>query len=175
MVHIVAHTVVDERPGGGAAILLAPGDGEDGVLSPAEIAGLDYRVAVTVLAACRSALGWGEGGASLASLTGSFLAAGSQAVVATLWDVGDEATAVFMERFYHHLGHADSPARALHDAKADLRADPRWASPALWAPYIVIGESGALTESPGLGPWWPAVAGILLAVVVWVGWRRRRG
>jgi hypothetical protein len=139
VVHLVTHTVVDERPGRGAAILLSKSAGEDGLLNPEEIVALDYRVDLTVLAACRSALGWGEGASSLTSLTGSFLAAGSAGVVATLWDVGDLAAATFMEQFYYELGRGSAPAAALRAAKLRLRRDPRWVEPMLWAPYVLVG------------------------------------
>ena len=171
VVHLATHTVIDERPGRGAAILLAPAQGDDGLLTPDEIAGLDDRAALTVLAACRTALGPGEDGQALASLTGSFLAAGSQSVVATLWDVGDSATAIFMQQLYWELGEGLTPAEALRAAKRHLRADPRWRRPDLWAGYVLVGEAPAVV--PRRVPW--ALLGTLLAaaVLAWSVLRRR--
>jgi Tfp pilus assembly protein PilF len=111
VVHLATHTVIDERPGRGAAILLTPETGDDGLLDPEEIARIGNRSDLTVLAACRTALGPGEDGRALSSLTGAFLAAGSRGVVATLWDVDDAATAAFMEQFYWHLGRGLPPPR----------------------------------------------------------------
>ena len=141
VVHFATHTVIDERPGRGAAILLTASGEDDGLLSPEEIAGADDRSDLTVLAACRTALGSEEDGRALASLTGAFLAAGSRAVVATLWDVGDAASAAFMEQLYHQLGQGYAPAEALRRAKLRLREDPRWASPHLWSGYVLTGEA----------------------------------
>jgi tetratricopeptide (TPR) repeat protein len=163
VVHLATHAVIDERPGRGAAILLTPTAEDDGLLSPEEIAGLDDRSDLTVLAACRTALGPGENGQALASLTGSFLAAGSRAVVATLWDVGDAATAVFMEQFYWELSRGLTPAEALREAKRRLRADPRWNRSALWAGYVLIGDAPPLV--PKRRPWGWA-AGIALAAIL---------
>ncbi|MEA2600415.1 MAG: hypothetical protein QOF89_1407 [Acidobacteriota bacterium] len=163
VVHLATHTVIDERPGRGAAILLAPGggdDSDDGLLTPDEIARLDDRSALTVLAACRTALGPGEDGQALSSLTGSFLAAGSQSVVATLWDVGDAPTAAFMEQLYWELGQGLTPAEALRATKRRFRADPRWSRPDLWAGYVLVGEAPPVV--PRKIPWWWVVVGVLL-------------
>jgi CHAT domain-containing protein/tetratricopeptide (TPR) repeat protein len=164
VVHVATHTVIDERPGRGAAILLTASGDDDGLLSPQEIAALDDRSDLTVLAACRTAIGTGEEGQALASLTGAFLAAGSRAVVATLWDVGDAETAAFMEQLYYELGRGLPPAEALREAKRRLRADPRWNRPSLWAGYVLIGEAPAVV--PGRTPWAVWIAGAAVLTVL---------
>lgn len=151
IVHLATHTVIDERPGRGAAILFSPGgpgSEDDGLLYPEEIAGLQYRADLSVLAGCRTAVAPGNtDGDALASLTGSFLAAGSPAVLATLWEVRDDATAAFMEQLYHELGKGRRPAEALRRAKQRFRADPRWKRPDLWAGYVLIGEAPRVAYS----------------------------
>lgn len=171
VVHFATHTVIDERPGRGAAILLTAAGEDDGLLYPEEIARLRARSDLTVLAACRTALGPGGEGQALATLTGSFLAAGSRGVVATLWDVGDAATAAFMEQFYWELGQGRAPAEALRRAKLRLREDPRWRRPGLWAGYVLIGEAPAV--APGRRNWvvWIVAAGIAVTGVVGWMWR----
>lgn len=164
VVHFATHTVVDERPGGGAAILLTAEGEDDGLLSPREIAGLDGESDLTVLAACSTALGSDEGGGVLVSLTGSFLAAGSPAVVATLWDVGDSATAVFMEQLYAELGRGLPPDQALRQAKLRLRADPRWNRPALWAGYVLVGEGAPV--APRRQMLWVVGTGVLALLAI---------
>ena len=86
-------------------------------------------------------------GDALASLTGAFLASGSPGVLATLWEVGDEATATFMEQLYHELGKGRRPAEALRRAKQRLRQDPRWNRPDLWAGYVLTGEVPPVAHS----------------------------
>jgi len=168
VVHVATHTVIDERPGRGAAILLTASSADDGLLSPQEIAALDDRSDLTVLAACRTAIGTGEEGQALASLTGAFLAAGSRAVVATLWDVGDAETAAFMEQLYYELGRGLPPAEALREAKRRLRADPRWNRPSLWAGYVLIGEAPAVVPRRVPRAWWIAGGAVLAALVLLV-------
>lgn len=172
VVHLATHTVIDERPGRGAAILLTPEAGDDGLLDPEEIAHLGNRSDLTVLAACRTALGPGEDGRALTSLTGSFLAAGSRGVVATLWDVNDATTAAFMEQFYWQLGRGLTPAEALRETKRRLRADPRWRRPALWAGYVLIGNPPAVAERRL--PWIWILGAALAALALLIGWRGLR-
>jgi tetratricopeptide (TPR) repeat protein len=152
IVHLATHTVIDERPGRGAAILFSrggPGSEDDGLLYPEEIAGLQYRADLSVLAGCRTAAVSSEAGNgdALATLTGSFLAAGSPSVLATLWEVGDDATAAFMEQLYHELGKGRRPAEALRRAKQRFREDPRWKRPDLWAGYVLVGEAPRVAYS----------------------------
>ncbi len=120
----------------------------------------------TELATCRSALGGIEDGRAFASLTGSFLTAGSSAVVASLWDVGDEASAAFMSQFYYQLGRGHAPASALRRAKLRLRADPAWDRPELWAAFILIGDAPGVTQRR-LIPLWAWIAAALV-ISLWV-------
>jgi CHAT domain-containing protein len=175
VVHLATHTVIDERLGHAAAVLLSASAGDDGLLSPPEIAALDDRSDLTVLAACSTALGSGEEGQAFASLTGSFLAAGSRAVVATLWDVGDAETAVFMEQFYFELGRGRAPSEALRAVKRRLRADPRWNRPSLWAGYVLIGDAPPVVPRwRTRAAWTAAGVTLLLGLAILAAWRRFR-
>lgn len=165
VVHLATHTVIDERAGRGAAILLTPEEPDDGVLYPREIAALDLNVELTVLAACRTAISEDDAGSSIAGLTGAFLSAGSRGVVATLWDVGDQATAVFMEQFYWHLGKGATAAEALRRTKQRLRQDPEWSSPHLWAAYVLVGSGVPVTDPTRWGLWTAVGLAALLLVV----------
>ncbi|HYO15006.1 MAG TPA: CHAT domain-containing protein, partial [Thermoanaerobaculia bacterium] len=172
VVHFATHTVVDEGLGGGAAILLSSAGEDDGLLRPREIAELHGRTGLAVLAACRTALGsGGEDGRALASLTGSFLAGGSSAVVATLWDVGDTATAAFMEQLYAQLAKGLPPDEALRRAKLRVRADPRWKRPTLWAGYVLVGDAEPVAPRRGVWAAGWALGGLGMAVAL-LWWAR---
>ena len=158
VLHFATHAVVEEPPGRGAAIQLVPSGEDDGRLTPPEIAASGGAARLTVLAACRTALvSPGDEGRALASLTGSVLAAGGPAVVATLWDVDDEATATFMEQLYAQLARGLAPAEALRRAKERLRATPGWDRPALWSAYVLVGDGEPVVELR----WWRAADGAL--------------
>ncbi len=93
------------------------------------------------LSACQTALGKLVTGEGMVGLTQAFFFAGASSVVASLWNVNDEATARFMSLFYGHLGDGLSRAEALRLARVDLRRDERYRHPYYWAPYILLGEA----------------------------------
>ncbi len=174
VVHLATHTIVNGLPDQGAAILLSPDAEDDGLLRPAEIATFDYQVDLTVLAACRSALGAVEEGRAFASLTGSLLTAGSSGVIASLWDIGDEASATFMEQLYYQLGQGESPAEALRQAKLRLRADPAWNRPELWAAFILVGDAPPIVDRRTVPLWGWIVAGTVLLLLAAAVRRQRQ-
>jgi len=77
--------------------------GEDGFLTMSEVLGLRLHAEVTVLSACQTGLGREVPGEGVLGLARAFLYAGSRSVVASLWQVDDESTAMLMEGFYKSL------------------------------------------------------------------------
>ena len=146
----------------------------------AEIARTELRSELVVLSGCRTALdnrADAPPGNALASLAGSFLAAGARGVVASLWPVGDAAAGALMEQLYFELGRGVEPAEALRRAQARLASDPRWGDPSRWAGFVLLGRPAAIPADRSTGRFAP-VAGPLLALaggaLLWRS-RRRRG
>jgi CHAT domain-containing protein/Tfp pilus assembly protein PilF len=102
----------------------APADG--GILSAEAIAGLDLdRLELAVLSACDTGLGEVGGGEGVFGLQRAFHIAGCQNVIASLWQVDDEATAALMALFYHHLWQEKRPPlEALRQAQLTLYRHP---------------------------------------------------
>lgn len=172
VLHLATHTLVDEGSLGTSAIVLTPSGDDDGMLFPHEIVDLQLRAPLTVLASCRSGLGDLDGTSALSSLSGAFLTAGSSAVVASLWEVDDQASQVFMQQFYYQLSRHLAPHEALRQAKLRLRRDDRWNRPDIWAAFVLIGDA-----PPVVGKRWIHrfgwIVGLLL-VVIWGGYRSLR-
>ena len=59
-------------------------------------------------------------------------------VLVSQWDVSDLATAYLMDRFYSGFVAGHGKARALRTAQ--LAALERFNHPALWSPFVLIGE-----------------------------------
>jgi len=84
-------------------------------------------------------------GEGVVGLTGSFLYAGAERVVASLWSVEEKATTDLMVRFYQNMlnGHGGkklSPAAALREAQLSMWKKRRWESPYDWAGFVLQGE-----------------------------------
>ena len=146
VLHLATHAVVDEeRPQLSAVVLSqvdAHGKPQDGLIRLHEVYELPLNARLVVLSACRTALGRQVESEGLIGLARAFLHAGADAVLATLWDVDDRATAAFMTRFYDGLiTRKLSPAAALRSAQQAQRLDARWTDPRDWAGFVLIGFS----------------------------------
>jgi len=148
IVHFAAHAVIDSAKPGRSAIMLAPTPGlEDGLLRPSEIAelsGLDRKL--VVLSACDTASGDVLRGEGALSLVRPFLAAGAQAVIASLWPLDDKLATDFFDDFYRQLSTGSSVAEALAETQRQWIAGGRPA--VMWAGVVVQGN-GDLIPLPG--------------------------
>ena len=107
------------------------------LITPAKLR--DKPVEMLALSACQTAAG--DDRAAL-GLAGVAVKAGARSAFATLWFVNDEASTTLISEFYTTLFAAPRPskAQALRTAQLKLLADPRYAHPCLWAPYLIIGN-----------------------------------
>ena len=145
ILHFAAHAVIDgERPevsGIALSQLDARGKRADGFIRLQEILDWELRAKLVVLSACGSATGSARAGEGLTSLSRAFLHAGADAVLGTLWNVDDRATAEFMRRFYHRMLKENvKPGMALRQAQLSIRGEPGWANPYYWAGFVLLGE-----------------------------------
>jgi tetratricopeptide (TPR) repeat protein len=168
VIHLATHALVDETSLARTALALAPGGGEDGFLSPADLAGLRLDADLVVLSGCRTAGGVAIAGEGMEGLTAPLFAAGARSIVATQWRIGDESTVRFVEDFYGGLAGGLNVADALRRAK--LSAIARGAPAAEWAGFTVVGDPAAravLATPPARSlSGWLAAGGALLALVL---------
>lgn len=116
------------------------GQPQDGFLRLHDIYNLNLKADLVVLSACRTALGKEINGEGLIGLTRGFMYAGARSVIASLWDVRDEATAELMKRFYQNmLKQGQQPSAALRAAQISVMQDPRWAAAYFWAGFTMQG------------------------------------
>src|SRR5262249_13805085 len=96
---------------------------------------------LVVLSGCETAMGKQIRGEGLIGLTRGFMYAGATRVVASLWNVRDEATAELMKRFYSGMLREGKPASAaLQAAQISMLKDSNWKSPYYWAGFVIQGE-----------------------------------
>ncbi|MBW4690085.1 MAG: CHAT domain-containing protein [Komarekiella atlantica HA4396-MV6] len=96
------------------------------------------RVELLVLSACQTAAG--DNRAAL-GLAGASVRAGARSTLASLWQIDDESTAMFVSAFYQELkGGKITKAEALHRAQLQLLKHPNYKAPSFWSAYVLIGN-----------------------------------
>jgi CHAT domain-containing protein len=128
----------------GLVLSLVDRSGRDvrGFLSAREVFSLRLSAELVVLSGCSTGLGKEMKGEGIVGLTRAFMHAGSERVIASLWEVDDAATEELMGRLYEAMLGAGKkrPAAALREAQLALISDPRWRAPFYWAGFQVHGE-----------------------------------
>jgi CHAT domain-containing protein len=94
-------------------------------------------VDLIVLSACQTAAG--DDRAAL-GLAGVAVKAGARSALASLWHINDESTSQLIAEFYRQLASGYNKAAALRGAQLMLMNDERYAHPAYWAPFLMIGD-----------------------------------
>jgi CHAT domain-containing protein len=133
-------------------------DQDDGILTALEVAQLDLSgVELATLSACETGLGETAGGEGLLGLQRAFQVAGARSVVATLWQVRDDAARSLMVDFYENLWRKKMPKlEALRAAQLTMlrqginrglemvRDQPpdaaRRLPPYYWAAFVLSGD-----------------------------------
>ena len=138
IVHLATHGRLDTEQPELSNILLA-----GGALSYADIPTLSpSRTHLVVLSACQTAVHTGGTGVEIAGLAYQFQRSKVDSVLATLWEVDDEATAELMSRLYGELSAGKTYVEALAGAQRALIADKDlgFEHPAYWAPFFLMGS-----------------------------------
>jgi CHAT domain-containing protein len=151
LLHLAAHGVYEPRQPLFSYIALAPDEQHDGRLEMHEIfEQVDLSgVNLVVLSACRTALGERTGGDEIVGLVRAFLHAGSPAVLATLWNIDDDASSILMAGFYRRLLAGKPAAEALRQAQLETLHREETASPYYWAGFSLVGDPGFLRHPTG--------------------------
>lgn len=142
-IHVASHGFINESSPRLSGIIFSQNDSvssEDGVLYAGEIYGLKLDAELVTLSACKS--GWGKviKGEGIMGLTRGFIYTGATNVLVSLWQLGDESTSELMIKFYEYVLTGDDMASALRKAKLDFIRDKKYAYPADWGGFVLIGR-----------------------------------
>ncbi len=130
------------------------------LLTANEVIGLHLNADLVILSACNSGgPGGTTGGESLSGLARAFFYSGARAMLVTHWSVNDQASAFLIADTLRHwqAEPAAGLAAALRAAQLDMlnaagtQMPAAVADPYFWAPFALIGESGATrSQTAGL-------------------------
>jgi CHAT domain-containing protein/lipopolysaccharide biosynthesis regulator YciM len=140
------------RRRGEPALVLTPPEkpadaDDDGLLTASEVSALKLNADWVVLSACNTAAGDKIGAEALSGLARAFLYAGARALLVSHWPVYSDAAVRLTIRSFAELdgdpraSHAEALRQAMIDLIDDRRQDDN-AHPAVWAPFVVVGEGG---------------------------------
>jgi len=118
---------------------------DDGLLTASEVAQLKLDAEWVVLSACNTAAGDKPGAEALSGLARAFFYAGAYALLVSHWAVDSDAATRLTTTTFEilqsdpNIGRAEALRRSMIAYMNDT-GDPLNAYPALWAPFIVVGE-----------------------------------
>ena len=185
IIHIAAHGQLNAINPLRSKLVLAEDEAQDGDLLIDEIYTLDLAKSnLVVLSACETQIAESVSpGDDMVALSRAFMFAGSEAILASLWPVDDEATQLLMVQFHQNLISGMGAAQALQKAQHHLRTTyPEYNNPLYWAGFVLIGDglntlssepnatqtvtSGPIPDKPQLNLERLVIVGLIVAIIV---------
>jgi CHAT domain-containing protein len=124
-----------------------PSEADDGYLTASEIAALKLDADWVMLSACNTRAGGAPAAEGLSRLARAFIFAQARALLVSHWEVNPEATVKLITGAINRLAADKSMGRAeaMRQSMLDLidHGKAEEAHPAIWAPFVVVGEGGA--------------------------------
>jgi CHAT domain-containing protein/tetratricopeptide (TPR) repeat protein len=143
--HFAAHGYLDTTvPSLSALVLTASGSGEDkdGYITAGEWPAFNLKSDLLVMSACETGLGKVVSGEGVQGLPYALYVAGNRDTLLSLWQVSDDGTAVFMQRFWAKVKGGQSHALALTETKREFQrgaAGTAYTDPYYWAGFVLYG------------------------------------
>lgn len=137
LIHLATHGLFDEHEGLQSSLAFSTTDNNGGFLTAEEILDLELAADLVVLSACNTGRGkiTGDG---VVGLSRSFLLAGAQSTMVSLWYVPDQSTSALMTNFYRQLQTDSNKPQALRQAMLSTMRE--YPSPRDWAAFILVGQ-----------------------------------
>ena len=117
----------------------------DGILSALEASGLNlWGTKLVVLSACDTGVGEVKTGEGVYGLRRSFIEAGAESLVMSLWPVSDVVTRELMINYYNNLKQGVGRGDALRQVQLEMLKRPERRHPFYWASFIQSGDWRAI-------------------------------
>jgi CHAT domain-containing protein len=140
VVHLSVHGKFNASEPMLSYVALAPGAGDDGRLTAAEMFGLQLdNSRLVVLSACETGRAEATHGNETLGLVRALIYAGAGTLVLSYWEVDSDATAVWMQSFYE-AARTRPIAEAARVALMRVKSSPAHGHPYYWAAFAMIGR-----------------------------------
>lgn len=128
-----------------ALALATPANAQDtlsALIGLDDILGLRLNADWVVLSACNTAASDGRAQEALSGLARGFLYAGARSLLVTHWAVETDSARLLTTRTFEHQAAQPqaSKAESLRQAMLAVMTQPKYAQPAYWAPFALVGE-----------------------------------
>jgi tetratricopeptide (TPR) repeat protein len=139
LVHVAAHGRSAQQRHEESGLWLQEADGSAAFVSALRLRRSAARAALVVLSACETGYSPAQTGLGFGGVAASLVEAGTGAVVAARWPVGDRTARAFATAFHHALAlQPQQPALALQRAQQALRDTPATRHPTHWAGWFLL-------------------------------------
>lgn len=176
ILHLAMHALVDdEYPLNSALIFSRAKDSTDFMLKASDIYNMQIGADLAVLSACNTGFGTLQRGEGVRSLARAFTYAGSDRLLATLWEASDYSTKDILLSFYEAAKKQPGTPIDVLLQEAKLKylenAPPTFTTPSYWAHLMILGDTFPLqtreSQLFGGNPYYLAVAiGIAFILLV---------
>jgi CHAT domain-containing protein len=137
-IHFVAHGVATRQRPLDSAVILARDASGGYRLFARDVMKQPLHARLVTISSCHGAGTRTFTGEGLVGLAWAFLRAGSEQVIAALWEVSDSATPELMDSMYSSIRAGRDPAVSLRDAKLKMvHSKSVYAMPKYWAPFVL--------------------------------------
>jgi hypothetical protein len=154
IIHFATHAAPAGQVGGNSepGLILTPPatatERDNGYLTASEIAQLKLDADWVILSACNTAAGDAEGAEALSGLARAFFYAGARALLVPHWAVASDPTVKLITGAVGRMASDKKIGRAEAMRQSMLalidKGKAYEAHPAYWAPFVVVGEGGAM-------------------------------
>jgi len=143
IVHLSLHGLVDADDPSRSCIIFDDSD-QEFLLSPPDLYKNHIKADLVLLSACHSANGRVYKGEGVQGMSKSFLLAGAQNVLSSLWNASEYSSMEITQSFLMHAKDGTTFDRSLRKAKLDYlsRVTPSQRHPYYWANFILLGKGG---------------------------------
>ena len=140
VIHLAVHGTFEAGEPMLSYLTLAPGAGDDGRLTAAEMFGLALdKSRLVVLSGCETGRAEATHGNEILGMVRALMYAGAGTLVLSHWKVDSEATALWMQTFYDAASSRPMP-EAARAALVKVKSNSAYTHPYYWAAFTLIGR-----------------------------------